>query len=123
MAADARTEASACVLSYYDCVDAGDVEGLIALFTPDSVYRRPGYAPLSGHAELRHFYEEVRVIESGRHEVAQIVVELPSVVVVGDFAGRLRDGSDSTARFCDVFELTADHRIARRETFFSAPLV
>ena len=116
------------VARYYETVDAGDVEGVLALFTEDAVYARPGYAPFEGHEALRAFYAGDRVIESGRHTVEHMVVQddgaaEPRVAVHGRFEGRLKDGSDASLRFADFYTFAADGRFASRDTFFFAPLV
>ena len=53
MTAPTTTRGETLVRRYYACVDAGDVDGLVALFQPDAVYRRPGYPPMHGHGDLR----------------------------------------------------------------------
>ncbi|WP_040155409.1 nuclear transport factor 2 family protein [Mobilicoccus massiliensis] len=111
------------VETYYRLVDADDVDGLVELFAPDSVYRRPGYEPLVGHDALRAFYEGERVIESGTHTVDHTVVGEDSVAVHGRFEGTLRDGSSASLRFADFYTFDDDGRFATRDTFFFAPLV
>lgn len=111
------------VREYYRLVDAHDVHGLVALFAPNAVYRRPGYDPLEGHAALQAFYENDRVIESGAHTVEHEVVDGDSVAVHGRFEGTLRDGSSASLRFADFYTVDADGLFATRDTFFFAPLV
>ncbi|MDO5627380.1 MAG: nuclear transport factor 2 family protein [Mobilicoccus sp.] len=108
---------------YYRLVDADDVDGLVDLFAPDAVYRRPGYEPLVGHDALRAFYEGDRVIESGAHTVDHTVVGEESVAVHGRFEGVLRDGSSASLRFADFFTFAPNGAFATRDTFFFAPLV
>ena len=52
----------AVVRRYYELVDADDVAGLVALFAPEAVYRRPGYEPLRGRAALTAFYSGTRAV-------------------------------------------------------------
>ncbi|MFJ9418933.1 nuclear transport factor 2 family protein [Streptomyces sp. NPDC101227] len=112
------------VREYYRLVDATDVPGLIALFTEDAVYRRPGYAPMRGHRGLRAFYTGERVIESGRHTVTSVVVQGERSAVTGVFEGVLKDGSEVSLEFADFFlHDDADQRFRRRDTYFFAPLV
>ena len=111
------------VHEYHRLVDAHDVEGLVALFAPDAVYRRPGYEPLAGRAALRAFYENDRVIASGAHTVEHEVVDGDSVAVHGRFEGTLRDGSSASLRFADFYTVDAEGLFATRDTFFFAPLV
>ncbi|MER7849866.1 nuclear transport factor 2 family protein [Kitasatospora sp. NPDC096077] len=118
-----RTAGTEQVRTYYKLVDAQDVEGLIALFAPDAVYRRPGYDPMRGHDGLRVFYTGQRVIESGRHTITSLTAQDDRVTVSGVFEGRLRDGKDVSLEFADFFTLTPEGLFQRRDTFFFAPLV
>lgn len=108
---------------YYQLVDAGEIDELVALFAPNAVYRRPGYAPLVGREALRAFYEGERIIEHGRHEVDQTVLGEDAVAVHGRFEGRLKDGSAASLRFADFYTFDVDGLFATRDTFFFAPLV
>lgn len=111
------------VRSYYECVDRGDVGGLLALFALDAVYHRPGYPPMTGRAELSRFYEGERVIASGGHTLDSVTADDDGVAVQGTFAGVLKDGREVSLRFADFFAVTADGLFARRDTFFFAPMV
>jgi steroid delta-isomerase len=110
-------------IEYYHRVDAGDVPGLLALFAPDAVYRRPGYPPLVGRDALERFYREQRVIRAGCHSLAATVVQGDSVAVHGVFEGALLDGRAVKLRFADFFEFTGAGVIGVRDTFFFVPLV
>ncbi|MFD6889358.1 nuclear transport factor 2 family protein [Streptomyces sp. NPDC059957] len=111
------------VHTYYRLVDAGDIDGLTALFAPDAVYHRPGYPPLEGRAELDRFYRGERVISHGRHTVTAVTAADGDVAVQGGFQGELRDGSTVSLRFADFFTLAPDGLITRRDTYFFSPLV
>jgi ketosteroid isomerase-like protein len=106
----------------YRRVDAGDIDGLVAMFTEDAQYHRPGYPPADGHAGIDHFYRHERVIASGVHTLEAVTVTGDEMGVRGTFVGAKHDGTPLSLRFADFFTLAADHRFARRETFFSAPL-
>lgn len=108
---------------YYEFVDGGDVAGLLDLFTPDAVYHRPGYAPMSGRAEMAKFYQGERVIESGAHTLRSVTADDSGVAVHGEFAGVLKDGRQVSLRFADFFTVTDEGLFSRRDTFFFAPLV
>lgn len=108
---------------YYELVDADDVTGLISLFAPDSRYHRPGYQPLTGRDELERFYREDRVIAKGTHRLTAIVAAGRDIAVQGEFSGVLRDGRETSLRFADFFSFGADGLIARRDTYFFAPMV
>ena len=112
------------VKQYYARVDAGEVEELVALFTPDAVYDRPGYPTMRGHDALTRFYNDTRVIRRGAHSLEQWTVAEPVVAVHGEFTGTLRDGAEVRLRFADFFTLApGEERISRRITFFHTPLV
>ncbi len=109
-------------LAYYTAVDSGDVEAVLDCFSDDAVYRRPGYEPIVGREGLRDFYSGVRVIDSGAHEVQDIVVEGDRSAIRCRFVGRLKDGSAAEVGFADFFGFAGDH-IATRTTFFYAASV
>lgn len=111
------------IRAYYTHVDAGDVEGLLALFAPDARYHRPGYEPLVGHDDLRRFYQGERVIAEGTHTLTGTVAEGNRVAVHGEFHGLLRSGERVGLRFADFFTLTPELTFATRDTYFFAPLV
>lgn len=115
------TTAPAPVTRYYELVDANDVDGLVALFTPDATYERPGYEPMRGHSGLTAFYSGERIIASGAHTLTHTVVDGDEVAVQGRFAGTARDGRVLDLRFADFFRLDGE-RIAYRTTYFYAPL-
>ncbi|WP_410641723.1 nuclear transport factor 2 family protein [Amycolatopsis sp. lyj-346] len=116
-------EACRAVRRYYALVDSGDIDGLLALFHENASYQRPGYAALTGHAELRDFYRSQRIIAHGRHDIGRLVVAGHTVVVRASFAGVLKDGREVSVRFADFFELSDEARFLERETFFFAPSV
>lgn len=105
------------VTGYYAAVDAGDTASLLDMFHPEIEYRRGGYPPIRGRRELRVFYEEVRVIASGSHQVRSILVEGPDVAVRGSFTGLSHSGDHLTADWADFF--TIDRGLIRlRDTYF-----
>jgi steroid delta-isomerase len=110
------------VRRYYALVDAGDYAAAVQLFAPDAVYCRPGYEPMRGRHQLRSFYEHIRVIESGKHELTTIVAADGVVAVAGTFRGRLRNGRLVRQGFADFFTFEGGS-IAARETYFDAAAV
>ncbi|MER5357274.1 nuclear transport factor 2 family protein [Streptomyces sp. NPDC002785] len=108
---------------YYELVDAGDIPALVDLFTPDAHYRRPGYQPLVGHAELERFYREQRVIRKGVHTLSTVVTADDEIAVHGLFSGVLHNGDQVELRFADFFRMASQGRIASRDTFFFVPAV
>lgn len=118
---DTETEEAA-VREYYRLVDADDVDGLLDLFAADAVYSRPGHPVMRGRADLARFYGGERIIARGRHRLDQVVVHSPQIAVTGSFEGVLKDGTEVDLRFADFFVFDGP-RIARRDTYFYAPLV
>lgn len=109
--------------TYYERVDAADLEGVLDWFAEDAVYHRPGYEPMQGREALRAFYGGERVIVAGAHTLDDIVVDGDRVAVRGTFAGTLKDGSSVTVGFADFISYDAEGRAAQRRTFFAAPAV
>lgn len=121
-------------LTYYQLVDAGDVDGVVDWFTPNGIYHRPGYPPMEGADALREFYSGERVIESGQHHVDAVIVDGVRAAVYGRFVGRLKDGTAVSVGFADF--LVYDHadgaqapaadgaaRVIERRTYFDSPAV
>jgi len=122
-ASQAVRPAADLVRSYYQRVDAGDVDGVLDLFDPEAVYRRPGYEPMRGRDALDAFYRSERVIEHGTHTVVTVTEQLPRVAVSGEFTGTLRSGKQVSLEFADFFTVGTDGRFSHRETYFYSPLV
>jgi uncharacterized protein len=103
------------VEEYYEAVDDECYDDLVALFSEDVRYERPGQGAITGREKLREFYLEGRPLEDGRHEIHDIVVEGATAAVRGSFSGRQRGGSVEFG-FADFHEFE-DEKIARRYTF------
>ncbi len=112
----------ATIREYFNAVDNADVDRLLATFHEDVIYERPGYPPIRGIDELRDFYENVRVLASGSHDLEHIIVDGEKGVCWGEFSGKKHDGSEVDVRFADVYTFE-DKKIKRRRTFFYAPSV
>ncbi|APW99193.1 nuclear transport factor 2 [Halobiforma lacisalsi AJ5] len=120
---DTGRDPEALVREYYDLVDADEYDDLVALFTDDVRYERPGQGAIEGREALRRFYEAERPLEEGSHEVHDLVVDREegvgglTVAVRGTFSGRQGDETVEFG-FADFHELTpAGDAIARRYTF------
>ena len=114
---------TALVQKYYEQVDKGDVEGVVALFEVDAEYSRPGYAHMSGREAIRSFYVDDRIIESGVHYVDSIVSDPDNVAVYGSFKGTVRGGTEAEVKFADFFWPGPNGLIKKRRTYFYSPLV
>ncbi|MFB6125954.1 MAG: nuclear transport factor 2 family protein [Halolamina sp.] len=103
------------VRRYYELVDDGAYDDLVALFAEDVRYERPGAGAIVGREPLRRFYEEGRPLSEGSHELRDLVVDGDTVAVRGRFEGR-QDGEAVGFEFADFHEFE-DGVIARRYTF------
>lgn len=104
------------VRTYYERVDAEDVDGLVALFAPDAVYERPGQDRLEGREELDRFYREGRPLSEGSHELHALVHDESGVATRGTFNGR-QDGERVSLGFADFFTFDEDGLIETRHTY------
>ncbi|MFB9775018.1 nuclear transport factor 2 family protein [Brevibacterium otitidis] len=102
---------------YYSTVDSGDAAATSALFAPDASYDRPGYPTMVGQA-ITDFYHGERIIVSGAHTVAEVLVAGRQAAVQGSFAGTLKDGSEASERFADFLTFDEDGLITNRTTYF-----
>jgi uncharacterized protein len=102
---------------YYSHVDAGRLPELLALFHDDVVYRRGRDVVVSGKEALRRFYEDERIIASGRHELECVAVDDQWVAVRGRATGTLRSGDPFSVDFADFHQIR-DGKIWRRYTYF-----
>lgn len=110
------------VEAYYRLVDAQAFDEMLELFADDAVYARPGYEPLRGKPAIAEFYRGARVIASGRHTLANVLIDGDRAAVEGSLRGTLRDGRDVEVRFADFFSLR-DGLFATRDTYFFAASV
>jgi ketosteroid isomerase-like protein len=116
------TEGETMIRRYYAYVDAGDVDGLVALFQPGAVYRRPGYPAMHGREEIAAFYRAGRKFRTGRHAFTAVLDAGDRVAVHGEFHGELHDGAEMDLRFADFFEVGDDGLFSHRDTYYFAPL-
>jgi len=110
--------------AYATCVDARDVEGLAALFTPDCVLVVPDppahldpVVERHGPDGLRAALAPLAAFASTRHEVESVEVDGSAGVVTGTAHHLLDDGTDLRwrVRYDDEYEQDGDGwRIARR---------
>jgi ketosteroid isomerase-like protein len=110
------------VRRYYAAIDCGNIDEVLDLFAADAHYERPGYAPIEGREQLRHFYTRDRVLVGGRHMLDVVVSDAERVSCYGRYVGATRSGESVDVRFAD-FHRVVDERIAERCTFFFAPAV
>jgi ketosteroid isomerase-like protein len=89
---------------FVERANAGDVDGLVALYEPNAVLAFPEGSVVTGHAEIRAVYEDFLaarpVLEPGRQreplvsgDLALTSTELTTGVVTVEIAHRQPDGS------------------------------
>jgi uncharacterized protein len=115
-------DAGTTVKQMFHAIDAARWRELPKFFSSDCIYDRPGYGPIRGIDALTEFYQRFRPIESGTHVLDVLISQGACTVAVGDFSGKLRDGSCVEVRFADVYRFSGD-RIGHRTTYFFQPAV
>jgi ketosteroid isomerase-like protein len=110
------------VTRLFEYVDSRNWNGLSDAFCDDVVYERPGYAPLIGLESVLHFYREVRVILSGRHELENVVISDGCGACWGRFVGMHKNGSGLSERFADVYTFERG-KIKTRKSYFFRPAI
>jgi ketosteroid isomerase-like protein len=106
----------------FRAIDGREFDRLREICHPEVTYERPGYEPFSGIDRLLRFYREERVIASGEHQLAAVVVNDTHAACWGRFVGTHRDGSPIDVEFADTYVLE-DGAIRRRKSFFYVPSV
>jgi ketosteroid isomerase-like protein len=106
------------VQRYYECIDSGNLEGLLGLFAEGIHYRRCG-RDIKGMAELRNFYENGRDIR-GTHSIENLFqVDAKTFVVEGNFEGTRGDGTKIAFGFSDFHFFDDGGKIFERHTYTS----
>ena len=108
------------VLKLFDALDKNDLTGILALFTDDAVYERPGKPIIRGRDALVHFYEHERVVAAGKHTIEEIIEGPVLTVTVGFYDGAGGDGAPLYMKFVDVYQFTGE-KIHERRSYFLAP--
>lgn len=122
MSTDPR-DLRAAVQGYYDALDADDIEAVLATFSGDVLYRRPGYEDIVGLQQLRNYYSSERKIAPGRHVLRRILVDDLDAAAQGTYEGQLKDGGRTTVGFAAIFTFDHGGRITEHQTYFFIPSV
>ncbi len=117
IAEDGSTDSERLISSYYQAIDAGDLDAVYRLFHSSIVYQR-GPRTIRGIAALRRFYERERGVTRGRHRLLTMLVDRDWVAVRGTLTATMSDGQDARIVFSDFHHLR-DGRIWRRYTYFA----
>lgn len=101
--------------SYFDALEAGDINAMISMVSPDIIEDITGVGILRGQGELREFFTAFRAaFPDGQWTVERIVADDRTAVVqwrsTGTFNGEPFQGIEPTGRFvtqrgCDVLEV------------------
>ena len=67
--------------------------------------------------DLIHFYRDVRIIASGEHQLAHIVVDDRAGASWGRYVGKSRDGKPLDERFADCYTFE-DGKVKTRISYF-----
>jgi uncharacterized protein len=103
-------------------IDAGRWDNLHEVFTPDIQYNRPGYSCITGIDSLKKFYDEIRIISYGQHEIFGILADPTRGSCWGRFNGRTKADKIITEDFAEWYEFIG-LAISARRTFFYEPAV
>jgi limonene-1,2-epoxide hydrolase len=97
------------VLRWVECFNAGDIDGLAALYAEDAVNHQVVTTPLHGRAEIRRMFE----VEFGRAEMTCLVENL---FECGDWA--ILEWSDPNGlRGCGFFHVEGGRIVFQRGYF------
>lgn len=113
---------TAVISEYYTHIDAGDLSAALSCFASDAVYRRPGYAALTGRESIEDYYRSTRIIGHGQHDIEVIIANGDEVAVRGAFRGVSHAGEPLSVRFADFWRFSG-HLIIERNTYFDAAAV
>ncbi len=116
--------------SFYRAFDAGDIDGLMPLFSEDLETIDPGMGTVHGHAPFREYIETLkRAVPDARAVVEQMHDAGDAVIVegrfVGTFTGHLSTpegdleptGAGVDVRFADV-STARDSKITSYHTYY-----
>ena len=103
--------------SYFDCVDAQDVEGIVAHFADDATLTiQTANVVHTGKDEIRRmftdFIENSKFIE---HQIHNLVVEVDKgkAATEQDYRGELNDGTKNDMYNCNFFDFNEDGKFQR----------
>jgi uncharacterized protein len=116
-------QAEALVRRYYQLVDQGDIDGLLAVFSHDITYERQGTPRIVGKTALSRFYREDRRIRSGTHSLDQVLTGVTGwIAVKGTFRGELKTGEHVKVQFTDWHHVSNGEIDYRQSLFPGRPV-
>ena len=102
----------------YELFANGDIEGMLALHRPDSVWRIPGIAPWAGtycgHDEIRRLIATLNAnVEIVELRPREFLADGDKVAVLGHVRGRVRaTGRSYSSEFSEILTVEAGQLIA-----------
>jgi ketosteroid isomerase-like protein len=109
------------IASYFERVNADDIEGIAALFTGDATVRAPGFPELQGRAEIAQYYKRLLAPFAKHVDIPTRTIKQGSIAAVDvDFHATLANGGKTAFQALDVFEVHADGLIQRLVTWYDS---
>lgn len=103
--------------TYFDAVDAMDIDGVLAHFADDATLTvQTDNVTFDGAAEIRRmFLDFFGASAKIRHEIRNIVVEETAGKVATEqgYIGELKDGTQNDMHNCNFFDFDADGKFRR----------
>ena len=112
-----REALAAAPQSYFDAVDAMDVDAVLAHFAEDATLTvQTDHVTFDGAAEIRRMFTDFFASSKTiRHEIRNIVVEETAGKVATEqgYIGELQDGSQNDMHNCNFFTFNEDGKFSR----------
>jgi ketosteroid isomerase-like protein len=110
------------IIHLFNSIDSRDWNALRDIFHPEVVYERPGYEPFVGINRLIQFYQNQRILASGKHNIECIVVDGNNGASCGRFIGLKKDNSKADEQFAEIYSFK-NGTIKTRKSYFFRPAV
>jgi len=112
-----RESLAAAPQTYFDAVDAMDIDGVLAHFADDATLTvQTDHVTFTGAAEIRRMFTDFFDASAWiRHELRNVVVEEAAGKVATEqgYIGELKDGSKNDMHNCNFFSFDADGKFKR----------
>ena len=116
-AALSRETLAAAPQSYFDAVDAMDVDAVLGHFADDATLTvQTDHVTFDGAAEIRRMFTDFFAnSKTIRHEIRNIVIEESAGKVATEqgYIGELQDGSQNDMHNCNFFDFDAEGKFKR----------
>ena len=112
-----REALAAAPQTYFDAVDAMDVDAILAHFADDATLTvQTDHVTFTGADEIRRMFDDfIGASVTIRHEIRNIVVEEAAGKVATEqgYIGELKDGTQNDMHNCNFFDVDADGKFKR----------